>query len=151
MANKKRSHYFHICMLSFVFFFSISMVHFKHSLLLFCLFILLNGCGQNHKPHTEQIQTIAFGSCNKQDKDQSFWSVIQAHNPDLWLWLGDNIYADTEDMLLMKKNTNTKKPTNTIKSSAKLFQSREFGMITITVKMMVIALSFLKPRPNNIS
>ncbi len=40
------------------------------------------------------VLTIAFGSCNRQDKPQDYWSVIGSHKPDVWLWLGDNIYAD---------------------------------------------------------
>jgi len=50
---------------------------------------------------TKSISTIAFGSCNKQDKSQKFWEDINQINPDLWVWLGDNVYADTEDMKLM--------------------------------------------------
>lgn len=49
----------------------------------------------------EGIETIAFGSCNQQNAVQSFWPVIAAQNPDLWIWLGDNIYADTDDMQVM--------------------------------------------------
>lgn len=45
---------------------------------------------------TEQvISRIAFGSCNSQDKPQPLWSSIQEEDPDLWIWTGDNIYADT--------------------------------------------------------
>lgn len=40
------------------------------------------------------VLTVAFGSCNRQDKPQDYWSVIGSHKPDVWLWLGDNIYAD---------------------------------------------------------
>ncbi len=40
------------------------------------------------------LKTIAFGSCNKQDKPQDHWYYIRQQKPDLWLWLGDNIYAD---------------------------------------------------------
>lgn len=47
------------------------------------------------------LTRIAFGSCNDQGKDQPLWIPIQAATPDLWIWLGDNIYADTEDMTAM--------------------------------------------------
>lgn len=40
---------------------------------------------------------IAFGSCNKLDKPQSMWQFVSANNPNLWIWLGDIIYADTTD------------------------------------------------------
>lgn len=44
------------------------------------------------------LERIAFGSCNKQYAEQPLWRPIRDHNPDLWIWLGDNIYGDTEDM-----------------------------------------------------
>lgn len=48
------------------------------------------------------IRGIAFGSCANQDKPQPIWNAIVAAKPDLFLFIGDNIYADTEDMELMK-------------------------------------------------
>lgn len=53
-------------------------------------------------PTEEVITTIALGSCNKESKPQHIWSHIARHEPDLWIWLGDNIYGDTEDMAVMK-------------------------------------------------
>ncbi len=50
---------------------------------------------------TASIETIAFGSCNNQEKKQSMWKYICRNRPDLWVWLGDNIYGDTENMALM--------------------------------------------------
>ena len=41
---------------------------------------------------------LAFGSCNKQDSDQPLWTVMAEQNPDIFIWGGDNIYADTDDM-----------------------------------------------------
>lgn len=46
----------------------------------------------------EEIFTLAFGSCNRTDLPQAYWEVIGAQRPDVWLWLGDNVYADTDDM-----------------------------------------------------
>ncbi len=48
----------------------------------------------------KQLTRIAFGSCNNQKKEQSIWAPIAADRPDLWIWTGDIIYADTEDMRL---------------------------------------------------
>jgi len=42
----------------------------------------------------EPLRCVAFGSCNDQTRDQSYWQWIARENPQLWLWLGDNIYAD---------------------------------------------------------
>jgi alkaline phosphatase D len=46
------------------------------------------------------LTTIAFGSCNNQKKEQKMWPYIAADKPNLWIWTGDIIYADTEDMRL---------------------------------------------------
>jgi len=40
------------------------------------------------------VTTIAFGSCNREDGPQDFWRTIAAHDPDLFLFIGDNVYAD---------------------------------------------------------
>lgn len=50
----------------------------------------------------QTLTTIAFGSCNKQDEPQPMWEVIAANQPDLWVWLGDNIYGDTTNMQVMQ-------------------------------------------------
>lgn len=51
---------------------------------------------------SERIQTIAIGSCNRQEAPQDYWSVVVKARPDLWIWLGDNIYGDTNDMDVLK-------------------------------------------------
>jgi len=40
------------------------------------------------------LTRIAFGSCNHQLRPQDFWGVIADHNPDLFLFIGDNNYGD---------------------------------------------------------
>jgi len=49
----------------------------------------------------KRLETIAIGSCNRQDEPQAIWDAIRKENPDLWIWLGDNIYGDTENMDVM--------------------------------------------------
>lgn len=39
------------------------------------------------------LTTIAFGSCADQDKPQPIWDVILAQRPQVFVFLGDNIYA----------------------------------------------------------
>jgi len=46
--------------------------------------------------------TVAFGSCNKLTLENLLWDDILAENPDLWIWGGDNIYADTDDILVIQ-------------------------------------------------
>ena len=51
----------------------------------------------------QTIRQIAFGSCNKPKREQGFWEVIRAKEPDLMLLLGDNHYGNTSDPVRMKK------------------------------------------------
>lgn len=44
------------------------------------------------------LDRIAFGSCNRQDAPQPLWKPILADRPDLWIWMGDNIYGDSPVM-----------------------------------------------------
>lgn len=41
---------------------------------------------------------VAFGSCCRLqfDPDQRIWNAVRGLDPDLFLWLGDNIYADSD-------------------------------------------------------
>ena len=50
----------------------------------------------------EPVTRIALGSCADQDKPQPIWEAIVAQQPQLFLFLGDNVYADTEDMAVMR-------------------------------------------------
>ncbi len=49
------------------------------------------------------LERIAFGSCAKQDKPQPIWDAVVATKPELFLFLGDNIYGDTQEMSLLQK------------------------------------------------
>ncbi len=40
------------------------------------------------------LQTIAFGSCADAYKPQPLWSEIQSDHADVFIFLGDNVYAD---------------------------------------------------------
>lgn len=50
-----------------------------------------------------QLTTIALGSCSRQDLPQVMWPYVLNQSPDLWVWLGDNIYGDSEDMAVLKE------------------------------------------------
>ena len=45
----------------------------------------------------DQTIKILFGSCNKEDQAQPLWKDLTQENGDIFLWLGDNIYGDSED------------------------------------------------------
>ncbi len=52
----------------------------------------------------EQVVTrIAFGSCCHQSRSQAIWPSITAQKPDVFLFLGDNIYGDTLRMDVLRK------------------------------------------------
>jgi alkaline phosphatase D len=48
------------------------------------------------------VTRLAFGSCNRTTLPQPLWAPILAQDPDVWMWMGDNIYADTQDMSVMQ-------------------------------------------------
>jgi alkaline phosphatase D len=43
---------------------------------------------------SKSLTRIAFGSCLNETKEQDIWNTIAADNPDLFLFIGDNIYGD---------------------------------------------------------
>ena len=50
----------------------------------------------------QPVSRIVFGSCIKQDYPIPILLTIRKEAPQLLLFLGDNIYADTEDMAEMR-------------------------------------------------
>ena len=48
------------------------------------------------------LSRILFGSCCHQDKPQPIWDKILDRHPELFIFLGDNIYGDTRDMAVLK-------------------------------------------------
>jgi alkaline phosphatase D len=59
------------------------------------LLLLLPACRTD--PAAQPLQRIAFGSCAQQDDPQPIWDHVLEQEPDLFVFMGDNIYADTED------------------------------------------------------
>lgn len=70
----------------------------KLTTLFFVLLLLVSKAYSQNKDFV-----IAFGSCNNQDKHNPFWTDILNFNPNVWIWGGDNIYADTYNMNKMKR------------------------------------------------
>ena len=58
---------------------------------------------QPRRPSPDRLPTrIAFGSCAEQDKPQPIWDAINELRPDLFMFLGDNIYGDTRNMNVLR-------------------------------------------------
>jgi alkaline phosphatase D len=56
-------------------------------------------------PHVALDRTltrIGFGSCAEGGKEQPIWQAVLAARPDLFLFLGDNVYGDTRDMAVLR-------------------------------------------------
>ena len=65
--------------------------------------LLLWGMGLAASGQPGKIQTLVIGSCAQQDGDQSYWQQMLAESPDLFLFIGDNIYADGMRYRRLKK------------------------------------------------
>lgn len=52
----------------------------------------------------EPVSRIAFGSCYKPEKITPLWGKVSEFDPQVWLWLGDNVYADVIDGKYIRKD-----------------------------------------------
>jgi alkaline phosphatase D len=59
------------------------------------------------KEHTlPLVSKIAFGSCGSQDRPMPVLALAAKKKPDVFVFLGDNIYGDTEDMNVLQYKYN---------------------------------------------
>jgi alkaline phosphatase D len=49
------------------------------------------------------LTRIAFGSCAEQSKPQPIWEAALAAKPELFLFLGDNVYGDTRERAVLER------------------------------------------------
>lgn len=63
-------------------------------------FVML--CSTARAENEAVLSRILFGSCIKQEQPMPILEKIADDNPDLFIFLGDNIYADTTDMDVMR-------------------------------------------------
>ena len=54
-----------------------------------------------HPALARNLKRIAFGSCADATRPQPIWEPILARRSDLFIFLGDNIYADTHDKAVL--------------------------------------------------
>ncbi|MDA8594991.1 alkaline phosphatase family protein [Flavobacteriaceae bacterium] len=102
----------------------------KKTIALLSLFFILFSCSEKQADFT-----IAFGSCNNQNLDNPFWDQIIRENPGVWIWGGDIIYSDTEDMAILeanyevlKNNPNYQKFEQNIPVMMGTWDDHDFGM-----------------------
>ncbi|TWU03080.1 Phospholipase D precursor [Symmachiella macrocystis] len=84
-----------------------STIHYVKTIVCFSVTILCGMAGQTTAQESksqvsplpeksEVMQRIAFGSCAKHWQYQPIWETVIARKPDLFLFLGDAIYADND-------------------------------------------------------
>ncbi len=49
------------------------------------------------------VSRIGFGSCASQERPQPIWDAVLAQSPELFIMLGANIYADTDNPTIIKQ------------------------------------------------
>lgn len=82
----------------------------KHLLLILPFLFIIVSCsqreaqtsGETGKKHLSDLTKIAFASCGHQNDPQPVLNQIADIRPDLFIYLGDNIYADTYSMDTLK-------------------------------------------------
>lgn len=52
----------------------------------------------------EPLSRIAFGSCANEKRPQPVWDAIRRLDPQLFIFTGDNVYADTADPVKLRKS-----------------------------------------------
>lgn len=52
---------------------------------------------------SDTLTTLAFGSCNMATLPQRYFDQIVKNKPDVWIWLGDIIYGDSQSLEGKKK------------------------------------------------
>ncbi len=75
-----------------------------------CAILCLFACADKSFPTSYQTldlkkapQRIAFGSCASENDPQPILYQVTAHDPDVFIYLGDNIYGDTEKMEVLRR------------------------------------------------
>lgn len=68
------------------------------------LLVVIPGAAAAQTDYTVRVDSttlpvrIAFGSCSEEDKPQPVLDLVVARRPDLFIYLGDNIYGDSQSM-----------------------------------------------------
>jgi alkaline phosphatase D len=73
-----------------------------------CISFVLFSCKSNisETKIDQKSFKIAFGSCIDQNKSLDILDTVLLHQPDVFVFLGDNIYADTREVDVMKYEYN---------------------------------------------
>ena len=76
----------------------------KQLYIFLAVLFLFSACKKKEEKKTDTKEqstpdfVVAFGSCNMSQEPNPFWDDILAEEPDVWIWGGDIVYADTDDV-----------------------------------------------------
>ena len=65
----------------------------------FLVSLMANGGGFGQSP---RIEKILFGSCADEGAPQPVWDAINKEQADLFIFVGDNIHADTKKLEIFR-------------------------------------------------
>jgi alkaline phosphatase D len=68
-----------------------------------CSGVLTRQASTDSLQSSKVVSRVHFGSCIKQQNPAPIFKTILAEKPELFLFVGDNIYADTTDMNVMRQ------------------------------------------------
>jgi len=68
----------------------------------YIIFVFLSLIYCKINAQNDRFFKIAFGSCGHQDHELPIFNNIVSHNPDVFVFLGDNIYGDTKSMSVLR-------------------------------------------------
>lgn len=74
-------------------------------ILIFTITVTIAFCSckeESNQKTNSLITKIAFGSCSQEYKPLPIYDLVVEHKPDLFIFLGDNIYGDTKNMDTLK-------------------------------------------------
>jgi len=74
----------------------------SRSLSVLLVLLLAGGAAAQDQISLAPLSRIALGSCANQEIDQPVWQGVLSQSPELFIFLGDNIYADTADMAVKR-------------------------------------------------
>tara|TARA_B100000700_G_scaffold193946_1_gene213621 strand:+ start:2181 stop:3281 length:1101 start_codon:yes stop_codon:yes gene_type:complete len=69
---------------------------------IYLLIPLLFSCKKDPIIFDTTASKIAFGSCGSHYHELPVFNIVAQHNPDVFIFLGDNIYGDTDDMSVLE-------------------------------------------------
>lgn len=67
----------------------------------FLLLLVILSCKEQQK-EAERMTRIAFGSCGSETHELPIFNRVVEHEPNFFIFLGDNIYGDTKNMDTLK-------------------------------------------------